>query len=234
MGKKNNVTIKKGDVIIKGDIINDTLFNDTIKYYDLNNELTGVKFFKNGKEEGRSIDFYSHDRPMIITSYSNGIKNGYNEYFDTSGKRIYRDFYYYDLIVGPIIYYDKLERPKRYFFSNLQNETLLHIDYEKWNGIKDVISDCINFTSNTIRGDTTKETNLLLYLISPPRLSFAYSIFKKKKVSDAGFIEIKQVKSDQPFIQITLPNLPQDEHYAVGLNVYDSILNKQTIVYKDL
>jgi len=28
--------------------------------------------------------------------------------------------------------------------------------------------------------------------------------------------------------------LPNDEIYSVGVDIYDSILNKQTIIYKDL
>jgi hypothetical protein len=232
-GMKKSVTIRRGDTILKGNIINDTLFNDTIKYYNLNNDLVSVKVFKNGKEDGISTDFYSNGRPMIVASYSNGLKNGLNVYYDSLGKCFYKDFYYYNLIVGPILYFDKEGKPKRYFFSNLQNETLLQIDYEKWNGIRDIYSNCINFTSNTLRQDSTKEIILFLYIIDPPKLSFRYSIFKKKKASESGFVEIKEIKSNLPFAQITLPVLPDDEQYSVGVNIYDSIFKKRSIIYKD-
>jgi hypothetical protein len=228
------VTIQKGDTILKGHITNDTLYNDTIKYYNLNNDLISVKVFKNGKEDGVSTDFYPNGKTMVTTSYSNGKKNGYNIYYDSLGQPFYKDFYYYDLIVGPICYFDKQGNPKRYFFSNLQNENLLHIDYEKWDGIKEIYSNCINFTFNNIKLDTTKEIILFLYLVNPPKFSFKYSIFKKKKVSDDGFVEIEKIKSDLPFAQITLPILPSDEHYSVGLSIYDSLLKKQSIIYKDL
>lgn len=231
--KKNIVTIRKDNVIIKGNIINDTLFNDTILYYNLNNNLISKRFFRDGKEEGMSIEYYLNKSPMIITSYSNGLKNGYNTYYDSSGKRFYKDFYYYGLIVGPTIFLDKKENPERFFFMNLQNQTLLDIDYKNWHGIKDVHSKCINFISNFQKRDSMKEISLLLYLIEPPKFSFTYTILKKKKISENDFLEVEKIKSELPFINTFLPVLPNDENYSIGLNIYDSILNKETIIYED-
>ena len=98
---KHVVTIKRGLTMIKGDI-NGNIFNDTILYYNLANDLIRKCYFKNGKEEGISIDFHSNGHPKIVTYFSDGLKNGYNSYYDPTGKCYYRDFYYYDLNVGPI------------------------------------------------------------------------------------------------------------------------------------
>jgi antitoxin component YwqK of YwqJK toxin-antitoxin module len=227
------VTIKKGNEIIKGNIINDTLFNDTIWYYDLNDNLLRKRVFKDGKENGLSIEYYLNKKPMITTLYSNGLKNGYNTYYDSGGKYFYKDFYYYDLTVGPAIFFDTNENPKRFYFMNLQNETLLDINYQDWHGIKDVHSKCINFISNVQKRDSTKEISLLLYLINPPKFSFNYTVLKKKKKNENDFVEVKKIESKLPFINISLPILPNDENYTIGLNVYDSILNKETVIYDD-
>ena len=46
-------------------------------------------------------------------------------------------------------------------------------------------------------------------------------------------MEVKKIQSDLPFINISLPILPNDENYSIGLSVYDSILNKGTIIYDE-
>lgn len=231
--KQNLVTIRKLDTIIIGNIIGDTLFNDTIKYYNLDDKLVSYKIFKNGRQEGLSTDFYPNGNPHYITSYTNGIKNGYSFYFDSSGNLMYKDYYYYGLIAGPIIFFNKGE-PKRYFFSNLQNEDLISINYEEWKGVKEVFMNCINFTKNFQKRDSTRELSLFLYLINPPKFTFKYTIFKKKKNDETGFTEVETISTALPFAQISLPMLPKDDHYVIGLNVYDSIIGKQTKIYKDL
>ena len=93
------------------------------------------------------------------------------------------------------MYRNKDGTPKRYFFSNLQNEDLFDLNYSSWNGIKEVYSQCINFTVNTINRDSTKEVSLFLYLIDPPRFSFKYSILKKKKEAADEFLEVQKLIS---------------------------------------
>ncbi len=232
--KKNIIRIQKGDTILEGNITNDTLFNDTILYYDLNGKLIRSSVFKEGKQNGISTEYYLNGNPMKITNYLDGYKNGENFYFDSLGKYFYRDFYYFGLPTGPITFFDLKGQPKTFYFTNLQNETLLQIDYQKWRGIKEIYSNCINFTLHIAKEDSTRKIYLLLYLIEPPKFSFKYTIFKKKTASENDFVEVQKIKNDFPFKQISLSILPNDEIYSVGVDIYDSILNKQTIIYKDL
>lgn len=231
--KQKTVTIRRSDTIITGNITGDSLFNDTVKYYDLKGRLMSCKFFKNGKEEGVATDYYQNGKPQNITSYSDGMKNGYRHYFDSSGGLLYKDYYYYDLTVGPIMFF-KSGKPKKYFFSSLENEDLIMINYEQWHGVKDIVSNCINFSKNIQKRDSISELSLFIYLPNPPKFSFKYSILKKKKRDVTGFIEIRNIKSVLPFEQISLPSLPADDHYVIGLNIYDSIINRETMIYKDL
>lgn len=233
LSRKNNVSISRLDTIWEGKIISDSIFDDTIRYYNLSKKLLGIKVFKNGKLEGVSTEFYENGNPFRTITYNNGVRNGPSSYYDSSGKVIYNDFCYYGLTVGPIIFYDDRRQPKSFFFSNLQNEDLIHIDYQDWKGIKDIYNKCINFTTNIQKRDTSREISLLLYLIKPPRLSFQYSILKRK-VTEEDFVKIKDIHSESSFINIALDELPTDERYIIGLNIYDSILNKATVIYKDL
>ncbi len=148
---KRIVTIKKGMTLIKGDI-NNGVYNDTILYYNLANDLIQKSYFDHGKQEGISFGYYRNGKLLSTTNYSDGLKNGYNSYFvNSSGKCFYRDFYYYGLPVGPIVYFDKDDNPKRYFFINLQNETLLDINYREWQGVRDIYTKCYKYRMPTAR-----------------------------------------------------------------------------------
>lgn len=232
--KKNFVSIKKQDMIVKGDITNDTIYNDTIYYYNNTYNLIKKEYYKNNKREGASTEYYTNGKPNIITFYSDGLKNGYNSYYDSMGNCFYKDFFYYDLIVGPIIYFEKNGTPKRFFFANLQNETLLYINYLDWHGVKDIYSNCINFSTNIQKNNSAKEVSILLYIINPPKFIFEYSILKTKTKSESDYKKTLSVKSELPFKNIVLPVLPEDEHYVIKADIFDSILNKRTIIYKDL
>lgn len=232
--KREVISIQKNDTIMKGDIINGVFFKDTILYYNMSNNLIGSAVFENNKYNGFLTSYYPTGTLQKTTNYSNGVKNGFNNYFDSLGNCFYKDFYYFDLLVGPIIYFSKQGEPKIYYFSNLQNETLVKIDYQNWGGIKDIYSKCINFTSNTNKEDSVKKISLLLYLINPPKFSFEYSVFKKKVNSEEDFILVEKISDTLPFIQFTLPSLPKDETYSIGVDIYDSLLRKETIIYKDL
>jgi hypothetical protein len=227
------VSIRKGDTIIKGDI-KGTYYNDTVRYYDLQNELIQKSYFANGKKEGKSFGYYRDGKLMTVCNYDNGLKNGYNSYYDQFGNCYYRDFYYYDLVVGPVSLFENDGNPKLYYFINLQNETLLKIDYRDWGGIKDVYSSCINFTYHMERVGTTHELAVLLYLMNPPRFSFEYSILKKKATSDHDFTLVMRISNNFPFKNVLLSAIDTSEQYTVGLQIYDSLLHKHTSIYKDL
>jgi antitoxin component YwqK of YwqJK toxin-antitoxin module len=231
--RKFRITIKDG-ITTKGYVIKDTVFDDTVLYYDQRNILIRKDYFKNGKIDGVSIDYFPNGRPMKIINYRNGLKNGYSAYYDSSGKCYYEDFYYYDLIVGPVVYKDEQEYPRRFFFVNLQNETLMDIDYQNWNGVEKLVPYCVNYVYNRQRKDSIDEMSLFLYLIKPPKMSFEYSVLKRNKNIRNYFSEVLKVKNDAPFVNLILETLPDSLYYSVRLSVYDSIQNKKTVIDKEI
>ena len=224
---KKIVTIQKDNVIIKGNIINDTLFNDTILYYDLTNRLIASKVFKDGLLNGNSTEYL--DSLTRITDYSNGLKNGFTSYLYLSGKIKYTAYYYYGLTVGPIEFFDQNGKINSYYFADFQNHTLLHVDYKNWKGLKDIDTKCTNFTTNIIKVDSTDMLSIFLYLIDPPRFSFNYSVVKRK--NGYSYEEVKKIPNNSFYTIIELPILPDNEEYAIGLDIYDSITNKQETIY---
>lgn len=232
---KENKTIYKDGMIIEGNFSKDTIFDGRMFFYDSSRKLLAVKTYKEGLLEDTSIEYHENGKIRNIMVFTKGMKNGSNVYFDTSGSILYEDFYYFNLTVGPIKFFDKMGQVRKFFFSNLQDETILEIDYLNWKGIGSIYDKCINFTVNTIQEDSTKKESILLYLIKPPKISFRYSIVKKRKVdNEQNFREVEKINQYANFITITIPTIPKDEDYAIALHVYDSILNKNTVIYKEL
>ncbi len=227
-------TINNNGLTAKGYVINDSIFDDTVKYYDAKNNLVRKNFYRNGKIEGTSIEYYENGIPKIKTNYTAGYKNGYEFFFDSIGNCIYKGNYYFDLVAGPILLYGPNETLNRYLFVNLQNETLLDIDYRTWNGIKKIALECINYVSAFEKADTTGQLSLLLYLIRPPKFSFEYSIMKVNRNTETKVSVIDNINSSNYFKDLTLPILPDSIYYSIRLTVFDSILNKKTILYKEI
>jgi len=232
--KRKFISVKKGQTVMKGVAIRDSIFDDTVFYYNEDDKLLRKELFENGKVNGISINYYENGNPMIVEYYANGLKNGLSIYFDSLGLIKYKGFYYYDLAVGPIIYFHEDQQPKRYFFTNLQNETLLDITYEGWKGVESILEKTINFTSNYQQRDSIDELSLLIYLINPPKFSFEYLILKKKKNLENDFSEVMKLSNDMPFKNLILEQLPLDENYTVGLTIYDSLQKRKVVVYKDV
>lgn len=207
---------------------------DTIYSYDESRKLSSKEVFRDSLLNGVSTYYYPNEIPKISSSYSFGHKNGLNIYFDTTGKKLYSDYYYFDLTVGPVIYYDTNGSPQRFFFANLQNETLFYIYYDNWKGIASIHDKIINYVTNSIEEDGKNEIQILMYLPKPPRFNFEYSLFKWNKMLPREYKLVTKLTNQLPFISFRVPILPNQEEYAIGLNVYDSILKKQTLIYKDL
>ncbi|RYY90700.1 MAG: hypothetical protein EOO15_01565 [Chitinophagaceae bacterium] len=235
-GKKEKIflSVEKNGLVMEGFATKDSLFTDTVFYYDSSRRLLRKDKFENGRMNGVSVDYYSNGQPSSISYYTNGIKNGDNSYFDTSGNCDYKDYYYYDLSVGSIVYFNKDGSPRRYFFVNLQNETLVDINYLAWSGVNSIDTKCINFTTQVQRTGSVKKLFLFLYLLNPPRLSFRYSIIKKKRLSENEFTDVMEIENEFPFKKLILPEWEADESYAVRLNVFDSLLNRQAVIIKDI
>lgn len=181
-----------------------------------------------------AFEYYDNGRLRAIAPLTNGLRNGVGRVFDTAGICVYTDCYYYDLAVGPTTYYNSGGELRGYYFLNLQRELLMKIDYTNWKGIEEVVGRSIRFTTDTINDDSEDHISLLLYLMDPPKISFNYSIYKKKTDIDTGYIEIQKFERGLPFVQAHFPLLPKDEHYWIGLHLHDSILNRKAVVYKEL
>jgi antitoxin component YwqK of YwqJK toxin-antitoxin module len=235
--KKENrkyTTIENNGLTIKGYMISDTIFDDTVLFYNSTGNLFMKEFYANGKLNGVSEEFYPNGKIKMQTMYSNGLKNGLNRYFDSLGKPVYSDYFYYNLPVGPVVYYDSNEVASRFFFISFENRTLLDINYSTWKGVNEFVLNFINYTYELQKTDSVLQASLFLYLIQPPKISTKYSLYKRSKKNVDDQILVLNLSSEFPFHNYTLPILEDDYHYSLQLDIYDSILNKRSIIKREV
>lgn len=233
-GKSNNVDNNNGESEISNIYSNSIDKSDSILDFDSDHNLISYEIYKDGLLEGRSIYYYPGGTPKIVTYYSKGLKNGENIYYDTLNRIFYKDFYYFNLPVGPVIHYDNQGAARRFFFINLNNETLLDIKYKEWSGVGSIYKKVINYVANEIKNGDSSELQLLVYLPRPPKLDFEFSLSKTSLNKNAGYEFIQNVNDTLPFKYLTLPRLLQNQKYVLGVKIYDSILSKSTVVYKEI
>lgn len=227
---KNESSNKLVRIVNNDSTIVGTIKDDTIKYYDNENRLLGFETYENQKINGVSIKYYPSGVIKEITEYENGLKNGRSITFDSLSNKIFEEYSYYDLLVGPCIYY-KEGIPEKYYFTNLENETLFKIDYNSWKGVKDIAGKCISKSAlYEIADNGQGRIKLLLYLMNPPKFNFKFFIQKKE---NEVFELIEEVQEIKPFKNIELPFKNGDE-YRIHLEIFDSLLNKKSVVYQDL
>lgn len=234
---KNNRTFTESNVdgfIVKGYKINDSLYDDTVCFYTSTGSLVRKEYYENGKLNGGSCTFYLNGVLKSETNFNNGRKLGVNNYFDSLGKKIYSDYYYYDIPVGPITYYNPDGTPKRFFFASMDNQTLMDFEYSSWTGVEKIARSLIYYTKEYEIADSIRDLSIFLYIIKPPKISTEYKIVRKNKKNTTDNLDVLKAESIYHFKIFSLPELSPDYFYSMQVTVYDSILNKKTVIRKEM
>jgi hypothetical protein len=129
---------------------------------------------------GENKEYYPNGVLKIDGYYSDGKKNGYVSFFDSTGTLLSKRYYYYGILVGPSIDY-KDNEPTEYSFNSLDNRPLFYINYDSIKGmnIEDLQKGYIYFDIYQKADVITKKNvrkEYRLYLISPPKFRFAYAL----------------------------------------------------------
>ncbi len=224
----------KDGYLLEGIISKDSLMNGEIKYYNSKNQIVAIKSFINNIENGYAVNYYTNGKLRDSSNYLNGKKNGSTYHYNSFGKLMYQDYYYYGRPIGQISLYDSLSsKISDFFFVNFEGETKLHINYSQWAGVKDILFDAISLSSNLIGIEDSVKVSLFLYLINPPQFRFDYSLCKQDNDSKQ-IQEILPLTNNEIFKQLELPLLNKKNKYLVRLEIYDSILLKKSIIYKEV
>jgi antitoxin component YwqK of YwqJK toxin-antitoxin module len=119
-----------GDEVAEGDIEKDSTFNGLVSFYDSNSgRLNSKAFYVKDTLHGLRTYYHSNGRIQMTAMYAMGRVIGDVSFFDSNGKIERLQYQYYDLKVGPSIHYKNGEVSDFYFYS-LDNEELMHINYD--------------------------------------------------------------------------------------------------------
>jgi hypothetical protein len=227
---KKYLEIKQDDgELAKGAVINDSLFDGPVKYYDSLNNYLGFSIFKNGVENGLAVKY---ENGVISDSlfFENGTKNGRAYKFNSKGKLIYECFYYNDRMVGGTTECDSNGSPIHYYFVSFEGEDIFQVKYEDttyWES-----GSPINAKVSNRLIDGKLKAQLFLYLFNPPSPPRHYEIAVLD--SNRKIINSKKIDESNFFYETYLDTLPSTQSYAVVLHVFNKADKRNKLVISEI
>jgi antitoxin component YwqK of YwqJK toxin-antitoxin module len=233
--KNQTKRILVDDVIAEGNITEDTVYNDLIRFYDTsNNRLISVANYDSGVLNGKQIDYFPDSKIKAELNYENGKVNGKVIFSDSVGDIDKSQNFYYDLLVGPSIEY-KDGNISKYTFYSFDKKDLFSIDYdtiqgktiEQLNNYEFFFWNIINFNNSQ---SSKPQKELFVYLPNPPKFNFKYSLCI---IDDAYKIKqtVKEFDTDKIWETVTLEydKLNDSYMYALKLTVENETDDKERI-----
>jgi hypothetical protein len=233
------ITKNKRRVLIEsdfaeGNISGDTILNGRIKYYDtLSNKLSWEADYDKSILHGQETEYYHNGKIKAQGNFRDGKKNGVVKFFDSTGAILSEQFYYYGLLAGPSTDFKNGE-PSEYYFNSLDNIPLFYLNYDSIVGKEiETIQHRFFFYNVYDKSDIITHSNprreFLLYLISPPKFRFSYSLCIIKDKFEI-VEEIKTFDNSKVWdtFAIDKTTLKMSEQFAIRLTVNDDI-NKRAI-----
>lgn len=226
----------ENDIRAEGNILNDSIFQGLIKFYDTRtNKLVSQTEYDKGLENGLSTSFYPNGNISSEMNYKDGKLSGYSKFYDSSSKLSNIQYSYYDLNVGPLISF-KDGKPSTFDFYSFDNELLFSLRYDSIGSkrITDLKKDFFFFKKTNVLIDSNAKNEYLIYLVNPPNYHFQYSLC----VVNDSFEIIKRLKifnesNVWEHFDINPTQLRTNHHFVLKLELADSI-NGRAILFKKL
>ena len=178
---KKNKRVIINDAFAEGNVSSDKVLNGKIKFYDtLTNKLESEANYDKGILHGPEIEYYKNGKVKVEGNFRDGKKHGTVKFFDSTGLLLSEQNYYYGILAGPSTDYKNGE-PSEYYFNSLDNRPLFYVNYDSIQGkqIENLQKGFIFFNvydKEDIISHKNRRTEYLLYLISPPKFRFVYSL----------------------------------------------------------
>lgn len=239
--KRTQRSVVLGDLTAVGSITSDTVYDGLIKFFDTkSNRLVSAINYKKGIMEGVRIDYNNNGTIRSTLIYRNGETDGEAVFYDSTGQIVIKRFYSKGIRIGnEVKFRNKIE--KYYSFFNLEGKKIFEIDYDSL--VKkpiDQLQEGFFYYSTYSYPDTSifnhePNAQILLYIMSPPRLKFEYSIVRTSDYKNNIFIN--EIKNTKPYQIISIPMrevIFQPENLRLMLTIFDSTRNDKIIAYKKI
>lgn len=235
-------SIKIGDELAEGFITKDTVFDGLIKFYDINShKLKRQCVYSNGVENGEQINYYKNGKIADKIFYENGKLNGFATVFDSSGNILNKDFFYYDIKVGPSIDFSN-NRVSKYWFYSLDGNLLFYLDYDSRlhsKRITDVQPDYFfykikDYSELTESGFSSDQEQYFIYTPNPPDYNFRYSMVAIDSSYKTETV-LANFDNTRPWSTFSSEDqIKTSQKLAVKLLIYDSIAGGDITMFKIL
>ena len=233
---KRNIVLD--EYVVEGNINDDTIYNGEIIFRNKTSKnILFTTTYSNGVKNGVNKEYYQNGSLRSISYYDNNKLLGPLYYFDSLGRLLQERFVFYDIPVGGVSRYIN-GKLIDYCFYSLDNEILFKINYDSVKNKSVEILQEGFFFYDTYTKDVKGESlyNYRLYLMRPPRYSFVYSLVQIDTKYSVKRVLKKMHSKLLPWAEVNIPvsELNSQNQLAFRLEVYDSINNTSTLMFKKL
>ena len=242
--KTERILMLSNETNAVGDISKDSIYNGIIKFYDnITEKLIEQTDFNNGIRNGMSYHFYYNGKIRDKSQYVKGKLDGYVYFYDSTGLLTDIEHYYAGIKIGAKIHYIN-NKLNYYQFNNLEDETILSIEYDSLKK-KKLIDLYYPLIFSRCKGDTVNDTvhlpKIFIYLPNPPKFKFEYSIVKVDKECKNPLLLHSFNKDTSGWACVYFEEfmnrhyiIPKQDSLAIRLKLYDSLNNDHWTVYRKL
>lgn len=160
---------------MEGTFINDSIMEGEFIYYSNTGYKQQKLTFSNGIKNGTSITYYSNGNIWDSSFNKMGEKHGYHFVYDSMGKLIYRDYYYYGQRFGGQTFYND-NKATRYVFNSFDHQQLFDGLYDSSKSIYKYGGEIINANLYKVSLDGAPRYGLFSYLLDPPYVNIDYKM----------------------------------------------------------
>jgi hypothetical protein len=228
----NYKKVTKGNFIVEGNFINDSVMNGMMNYYDIkNNKLTTQSYYQNGEKNGISINYYSNGKVYDSVFYSHGLEDGFHYIFDSLGNISYIDYYSKGHNFGPEFYYLN-GRISEYYFNTFEKSSFYSVFYDSLGKVSKE-SHNLNFVNPySVEIDGKPALGVFAYFLNPPHINISYSLYLKDSVLSKDIL-IQKFDNSKVYVDTVL-YLSNAISYYYKTEYFDSTNNKRKIIITKL
>lgn len=188
-------------------------------FFDSLGNVSNKASYKNGLEEGVSLNYFLNGRISDSMNFQNGLRNGYQYRFDTLGQLNACSFFYYGLKMGPDIFYSN-NSIKQYFFTDFNKEDLVNVKYDSTGGLDSILFFKTKLAITKLLVGEASMTGVFFYLPNPPGATVSYSFGLKDENGKEDVIF--EANRGRVFIDTVIITPVKSEHYFVKASVKSS------------